>query len=175
MDISHDLYAAIGEVVVEATKLEYAVAQLIAARWGWNDHHELAMVAKSGILRRQFWQLVEADPDWRAAQKLQRDTFAVLDDRHRLVHSVVVHIVDDDGETHAIQMWNANSGAKVPLPSVAAVQEHAFDIGRCFAAAVRLIPDASTRFDELGAANAPKPPKTGQADGLTESDGLETA
>jgi hypothetical protein len=175
MDISHDLYAAIGVVVVEATKLEYAVAQLITARWGWNDHQELAMVAKNGVLRRQFCQLVEADPSWRSAQKLQRDTFAVLDDRHRLVHSVVVHIVDDDGETHAIQMWNANSGAKVPLPSVAAVQEHAFDIGRCFTAAVMLIPDASTRFEELGAANAPKPPNTDQADGLAEPDGLETA
>jgi hypothetical protein len=53
-------------------------------------------------------------------------------------------------------------------------REHAFDIGRCFVAAAKTIPEAKRRFDELGAADAPKPPKLKPGDGLGESDSLAT-
>lgn len=175
MEITHDLYAAIGEVVVQATGLEHALAQLVATRWGWSDGHELEMVATSGVLRRQLTQLVAADPDWTSMRKLQRDAFAVLDDRHKLVHSAVVHVMDEDDEVRAIELWHANSRSAVPLPSVSAVKEHAFDIGRCLVAAVMTLPEAEKRFNELGAANAPKSPRLKQAADLGEPDGLATA
>ncbi|MFL6120252.1 hypothetical protein [Actinophytocola sp.] len=175
MEMTRELYAAIGEVVVEATRLEYGLAQLVATRWGWSAAHELAMVARGGVLRRQLDQLVVAEPDWTAVRTLRRDSYAVLNDRHVLVHSLVVHLVDEDDEVRAIELWHPNTGSTAALPSVSTVREHAFDIGRCFVAAVRTTADAERRFKELGAANAPRSPRLRQADDLGEADGLAPA
>lgn len=158
MDVSRDLYAAIGEVVVEATKLEHALARLVKVRWDWSDEQELAMVATGGVLRGQLLKLLKADPDWDAMHRLHRDVVSVLNDRHVLVHSLVVQIEDEDNEVHDIELWHAKSRTTAPLPTVAQVEEHAFDIGRCFVAAVKLLPEAEARLNELGSGNAPGSP-----------------
>jgi hypothetical protein len=159
MDVSRELLAAIGEVVVEATKLEHALARLVTVRWGWNHQQELSLIARSGHVRQHVSKLVDADPDWDAMRRLRRDAFAVLDDRHKLVHSVVVYVEDDDNEVSDIELWHAGSGTTAALPSVSAVEEHAFDIGRCFVTAVRLLPEAEERLQQLGATAAPRPPR----------------
>lgn len=158
MELSRDLLAAIGEVVVEATKLEHGLARLVTVRWGWNEQHEQSMIA-SGWIRDHVKNIVKADPDWHAMRRLQRKAFAVLDDRNALVHSVVVHVEDEDNEVREIELWHARSRTVAKLPTASAVEEHAFDIGRCFVAAVNLIPEAEERLNTLGASAAPHPPK----------------
>ncbi len=158
MDISRDVLAAIGEVVVDATQLECALAQLVAARWGWEEQHEQSMIARSGCVREQLTKLVDADPDWVAARRLKRDAFALLDDRSRLVHSVVVHAHDEDYESHALHLWHAKSGSWAAMPGVREIEELAFDIRRCFLAVVMTMPEAEDRHTDIGTATAPRPP-----------------
>jgi hypothetical protein len=159
MDINREMLAAIGEVVVDATQLECALAQLVTARWGWDGQHEQSMIARSGCVRDQVAKLVEADPEWKAARQLKRDAFAVLDDRSKLVHSVVVHAHDEDFDVHELQLWHAKSGSWAAMPSVRDVEELAVDIRRCFLAVVMTMPEAEERLRDLGATTAPKPPK----------------
>jgi hypothetical protein len=90
MDVGCELLAAIGEVVVEATKLEHALARLVAVRCGWDEEKELSMITRTGGALDAMKKLAKADPDWQAARRLYRDARAVLDDRHKLVHSLVV-------------------------------------------------------------------------------------
>jgi hypothetical protein len=159
VDINREMLAAIGEVVVDATQLECALAQLVTARWGWDGRHEKSMIARSGCVREQLTKLVEADPEWKAARELKRDAFAVLDSRSQLVHSVVVHAHDEDFNFHELQLWHAKSGSWAAMLSVRDVEELAVDIRSCFLAVVMTIPEADDRLKDLGATAAPKPPK----------------
>jgi hypothetical protein len=160
MEISRDLLAAIGEVVVEATKLEFALARVVCTRWGWSDQDEVSMIKRSGCVRDQLRRLAQSDSDWLEFRQLQRDASAVLEDRHVLAHSVVLIVSDDDEfEPPKIELWHPKSNTTAEMPPTHAVEEHAFDIGRCFKAAVRLIPEAAKRLEEFGASTAPNPPK----------------
>ena len=160
MEISRDVLAAIGEVVVAATKLEFALARVVRTRWGWSDRDEVAMIARSGCVRDQASQLTQSDSDWLEFRQLHRDASAVLEDRHVLAHSVVLNIGEDDEfEPPKIELWHPKSGTTAAMPPAHALEEHAFDIRRCFRAAVKLIPEAAKRLEEYGASAAPKPPK----------------
>jgi hypothetical protein len=162
MDISREVLAAIGEVVVDATQLECGLAQLVAARWGWGGQQEQSMIARNGCVRDQLTKLIEADPDWAAAQQLKRDAFALLDNRSKLVHSVVVHAHDEDYNLHALQLWHAKSGSWAAMPAVREIEELAFDIRRCFLAVAMTMPEAEDRYRDLGASAAPRPPRPPQ-------------
>jgi hypothetical protein len=159
MEVCRDLLAAIGEVVVEAAKLEYALARLVAARWGWGEQQALAMIAKPGQVRKFVGNLAEAEPTWHSFCHLRRDAFAVLEDRHVIVHSLAVSVSDGEQEESGIEWWHASSGTTAAQPSVSDVEEHAFDICRCFSRAVRLIPEATGRLREFGTSDAPALPK----------------
>jgi hypothetical protein len=159
VEVGRELLAAIGEVVIEATKLEYALAHLVAVRWGWSAEHERAMSARSGAVREQVTKLVEADPDWTSMHRLRRDALAVLDDRHVLVHSLVLYAEDVDNDLPGIELWHPKSDTSAALPTANAVEELAFDIDRCFAKAARMVDEAGERYQRLGAADAPQPPK----------------
>lgn len=159
MEASRELLAAIGKVVVEAAKLEYALARLVAARWGWSDQQAVSMIAKPGQVRKAVATLADVEPTWYSFGHLRSDALAVLDDRHVVVHSLAVSIADGEQAESRIEWWHASSGTAAAQPSVADVEEHAFDISRCFSRAVRLIPEAADRLREFGTNDAPTAPK----------------
>lgn len=159
MEMDQGILAAIGRVVVEATSLEWTLAGLVAARQGWDGHQEAAVAARSGAVRRQLSDLASSDPDWDAIQGLDHKAGALLDERNRLVHSVVVSITDDDYEHRGYGLWHTRSGSR-PLPSADELLRLASDLNRCVVAAAMTHPDAEERFERLGAADRPRPPKT---------------
>jgi hypothetical protein len=144
VEISRELLAAIGEVTVETAKLEYAVIRLVAARRGWDGIRLRTTVMATGAARRELDKLLKDEHDWLDLERLRRDVDAVLNDRNALVHSVTVIVEPEDNEGPHTEFWHPRSGAELSV-SVSSVEELAFDIGRCFARAVKLIPEAASR------------------------------
>jgi hypothetical protein len=144
VEISRELLAAIGEVTVETAKLEYAVIRLVAARRGWDDLRLRETIKRTGAAKHELNELVMDERDWLALKRLRRDVVAVLNDRNALVHAVTVIVEPEDNEGPHIEFWHARSGAELSV-SVTSVEELAFDVGRCFARAVKLIPEAESR------------------------------
>jgi hypothetical protein len=159
VDIDLEVLAAIGRVVVEATSLEWTLAGLIATRQGWDEQQqEVAMAATNGTVRRHLTTLASADPSWDAILRLNHQACALLDERNRLVHSVVVSVLDEDYEHRDFGLWHARSGSR-PLPSVGELIRLASDLNKCVVAAVMSHPEAEERFERLGAADGLRPPR----------------
>jgi hypothetical protein len=166
VNMDQDVLAAIGRVVVEATSLEWTLACLVATRQGWDEQQEAAVAATSGLVRRHLTALASSDPSWDAIQRLNQKACALLDERNRLVHSVVVSITDDDYEHRDYGLWHARNGSR-PLPSVDELIRLASDLNRCVVAAAMSHPDAEERFERLGAADSLRPPRTLRDDPTT--------
>lgn len=158
-DLGHDLLAAIGEVVVEATALEHALALLVVTRCGWTEDRVRALTAFPGAVRKAVNQVAVADYKWMSFRRLRRDTFAVLDDRSALVHALVVEATSDDLPALSVELWHARSGTTAAQPTAADVKEHAFDIQRCFVRTVQLIDEAKDRYQANGSLPAVRMPK----------------
>jgi len=84
-----ELMAAIGRMVVNASELEYAVAELAAVAEGLRDEEcrdrATVIVRKTGEAMRQFERLAQVRPGlgW-----LMRDTVGLLGARHFVAHAV---------------------------------------------------------------------------------------
>ncbi|WP_148085715.1 hypothetical protein [Amycolatopsis thermoflava] len=104
-------------------------------------------------------EIAAADPEWADFHRLRRDAWAVLNDRSALVHSLVVEVASDDLPAPTVEIWHGRSGTTATQPTPAAIEEHAFDIRRCFIRAVRLIGDAKCRFQTDGPLQSVHTPK----------------
>jgi hypothetical protein len=88
-DDDMELMAAIGRMVVNASELEYAVAELTAVSEGLRDEERreraTAIVRKTGEAMKQFKRLTQERPNlgW-----LMRDTVGPLGARHFVAHAV---------------------------------------------------------------------------------------
>jgi hypothetical protein len=155
VDISRDLLAAIGLVVVEATNLEWTLAGLIATRRGWDGEQEVAVIAKNGAVRVQLSELAKADPEWAGVHALKDRADSLLAQRNDLVHSVVVYVRDEDDVLHDIEMWHARSGRSRALPTVSDLTTLAAELNSCAVGAVMSLSEAEDRFANLGDPSAP--------------------
>jgi hypothetical protein len=90
MPPDRELLAAIGQVVVDAAALEYFIAVLVAVIEGRDEEWARKQVAQTGAARRALERLVNGRPDRPDLGRLCQDAAAVLDDRHRIAHSVAV-------------------------------------------------------------------------------------
>ena len=154
------MLAAIGEVVVDATALEYALARLVAARCGWDAAQTWALTASPGRVRDAVRKLAQAEKDWDSLRRLYSDSCALLDDRNVLVHSLVVDVMGEDMPSPRTEIWHPRSGTAGAQPTAAAIEEHAFDLRRCFGRAIQLMREAEDRCRTTGpleAVPAPKP------------------
>jgi hypothetical protein len=166
VEIDDQVFTAIGRVVVEATNLEWTLASLVSMRQGWEGQQEASMVSTSGSVRRQLSRLVASDPEWDGVRRIEQQACSLLDERNKLVHSVVVHAFDEDYERYDVGLWHPRSGTSRSLPTVDELTQLAVGLNRCAVAAVMTHPEAEERFDRFGAAcNAPPSSKAG--DGQT--------
>ena len=131
-----ELLAAIGEVVIDASALEYLIAVLVAATEGQPEEHARKLAASPGAARTALGKLSAARPARMDLELLYRDAVAVIKDRHRLVHSVAMRDIQDSGEP-GLGMWNpdTNAEARITAPQVL---DHARDI-RILAHKVRVM------------------------------------
>jgi hypothetical protein len=154
VEMDKELLAAIGEVAVEAAKLEYAIACLVVAARGWDDERPRQLMGRSGRVRREFGRLRLEQKDWLELRRLYRDASAVLNDRNALLHAVAVITSEEDSEPR-LEFWHVPSDTQAQV-TPASVTEHAADIARCFRRAVNLIPEAERRLAEAtGTAKGP--------------------
>jgi hypothetical protein len=117
------------------------------------------MIATSGTVRAQVSKLVDLDPDWDSMHSIMANALSLLDERNALVHSVVVHATDEDHDLREVMLWHARTGTARSLPTVEVLRRLAWNLSRCSVAAAMWHHQAEERYEQLGAENAPKPPK----------------
>ncbi len=126
-----------------SARLEYAMAELAMAARGLEGDKQLQKLMKPRKVRDAFRELAAEHADWRPFLRLWQDCEAVLDDRNRLMHAVVVTAADDTEQAHP-EFWHVPSDSQVSI-GPAAIKEHARDIDRCVRRVMRLIPEAHQR------------------------------
>lgn len=124
MPPDRELLAAIGEVVVDAAALEYFIAVLVAVIEGRDEEWARKQVAQTGAARRALERLVNGRPDRPDLGRLCQDAAAVLDDRHRIAHSVAMR---DMAEEPGMAIWNPRSNTERRI-TASQVLAHARDI-----------------------------------------------
>lgn len=121
-----ELYAAVGQIVVGASALEWQVALLIALAEGRGRDRAREIAGQTGRAKELLKKRAEADPSLRP---LHNDVQQLLDERGTLAHSLlfVVRQGDEDfywapdvggqlyEEGHLLLMWNPRRDARIPL------------------------------------------------------------
>jgi hypothetical protein len=125
-----DLLAAIGEVVIDAAALEYAIAGLVAVADGLRDQacedRAVAIVKDTGRAMKELRKLARAQPE-RNLMRLWRDAKSVLDDRHVIAHSLAMeNAAGDDGQAGLV-IFHPRSRRETTL-TTSAILSHAHDI-----------------------------------------------
>ena len=127
MPPDREMLAAIGEVVVDAAVLEYFMAVLVAVIESRDEEWARKQVAQPGAARRAMERLVNGRPDRPDLGRLYQDAAAVLDDRHRIAHSIAQTDMGDAADEPGMSLWNPrkNIERRITAPQVLA---HARDI-----------------------------------------------
>lgn len=115
--ISDELRMAIGDLAIVSTKLEAFVAQFVALARNEDDEWVRTTLASTGGAVRQLRALAGDvdDPGLRAQiDRLVMDMRAALDARNKLIHSVAVVNVGDDGQLRST-FWHPRSDAEGPV------------------------------------------------------------
>jgi len=121
-----ELLAAIGQVVVNATVLEYQIAALVAVMEGRDRDRARELARRTGEAMRQLEKQVKARPrpsgPAAAAPRRRGGTRKPAD----LVHSIVF-TDEPPGSEAAYGIWNPRRDAEVPI-TAAQLLDHAHDI-----------------------------------------------
>jgi hypothetical protein len=121
-----ELFAAIGQVVVNAAVLEYFVAVLVAVIEGQGEEHAQMLAARPGEAMGKLGKLVRERPDRSDLKLAWHDTQAVLNDRHVIAHSVALEHVEVNGQLARV-IWHPRSGREAQI-TAAQVLGHVQDI-----------------------------------------------
>lgn len=164
-ELSPEILALIGEIALETSKLDLAVVELVAVYEGWGGEEVRSALAGLGGADRALRQLVDRH-DLAELHRLRREVWSVRDRRNILMHSIVMHEHDEAGADH-VWWWHPKTDGEAEV-TLAALEEHLFDVQRCFGRVVRMItelragrarcvPDGAGNHGESRANTGPAP------------------
>jgi hypothetical protein len=142
MTLDQEMYEAIGEVTVGAASLDYHLVCLAAISLDEGDEWVQERLRSGGKMRAAVNALCDRvgrhSKLGRDLSRLRQDAFAVLNDRHALVHSVALTDLDQEGDGITWTFWHPRSDTEARI-GAGQIREHAQDLATPSGRAVRLM------------------------------------
>lgn len=148
--ISPELYAAIGEVAVEAARLDYWIASAVMHLEGLTDDAAGKLLGVAGEPLRRLNRAVEAGRSPRGQLRARaEDAKVVLGYRNALLHSVAMTEEYEDGQPPQLVFWHPRSGEDLQDVTVDEVAGLAGDIRRVIGGFARLTEELAPAADQM--------------------------